>query len=382
MSSESRIELLRKILKVPTINENEGRIADIIEAALKDLPNLTFTRVQYAPGRDNLIVDINQPENQSKVLGFNGHLDVVDTGNTDLWTYAPFAAVMTDDRIYGRGAADMKAGVAAMVCAVKELLEAGATFNGGIRLLFTVGEEIDNFGARQLSALGYSQPLTALVVGEPTGQAIWHAHKGIIDFTAQATGKSAHGAMPELGINAIDHLFDFYAQAKQTMAPLLAKVDPDLGQTTFNVTLISGGNQINSIPQFAKLRGNIRTVTAVPNETIIAALKAATAEINTLPEHKIELTIDSTINAISSPANSEIATCVQNAAKTHAWPVKLTVGAPTTDAALFETDQHQFPFIVIGPGNTSAHQVDEYVTIQDYLKVTDIYKSVITQYLA
>ena len=220
-----------------------------------------------------------------------------------------------------------------------------------------------------------------MIIGEPTSHDAWYAHKGIIDFTAQATGKSAHSAMPQLGINAIDHLFDFYAYAKATMAPLLKQVDPDLGQTTFNVTLISGGNQINSIPQFAKLRGNIRTVPTVPNDQVIAALKSAQTKTNTLPDHKLDLTIDSTINAISSAADSELARAIQGAAKAVDWPVHLTVGAPTTDASLFESQAHAFPFIVLGPGNNTAHQVDEYVLTDDFLKITDIYKAVIQNYL-
>lgn len=381
MSTKNRIDLLRKILEIPTVNANEGAVADVIQDVFAPYPQVTCTRVSYAPGRDNLVVDINQPENQDRVLGFDGHLDVVDPGDEKLWHYPPFAGTVVNDRIYGRGTSDMKAGVAAMINAVCELLDAGFVAQGGLRLLFTVGEEIDNFGARQLGALGYSQPITAMLIGEPTSHDAWYAHKGIIDFTAQATGKSAHGAMPQLGINAIDHLFDFYACAKEAMAPLLAKVDPDLGQMTFNVTLISGGNQINSIPQFAKLRGNIRTVPAVPNDTVIAALKAATAKANTLPKHKLNLSIDSTINAISSSADSELAQHVQTAAEALQWPVHLTVGAPTTDASLFESAAHHFPFIVLGPGNNTAHQVDEYVLTADFLKITDIYKAVIQNYL-
>lgn len=382
MSFENRIDLLRKILKIASINAKESQVADVIQQTLAPFADqLQCTRIQYAPGRENLVVDFNVSDDTPKILGFNGHLDVVDPGDTDLWHYPPFAATIANDRLYGRGASDMKAGVAAMVSALTELLVEKVPLAGGVRLLFTVGEEIDNFGARQLGALGYAKPLTALIVGEPTDHHLWYAHKGIIDFTAQAIGKSAHGAMPQLGINAIDHLFDFYSLAKKEMAPILAVSDPNLGHTTFNVTLLSGGNQINSIPQFAKLRGNIRTVSAVPNATIITALKQAETAANALAKHHLELTIDSSINAISSTQNSEIMQIAQEAVQTSDWPAEICTGAPTTDASLLEDLDAPFPFVVLGPGNNSAHQVDEYVEISDYMKMTDIYKNIMVSYL-
>ncbi|MCH4171977.1 MAG: ArgE/DapE family deacylase [Lactobacillus sp.] len=381
MSEENRIELLRKILKIASVNDKESQVANVIQDFLGDQPNVTFKRVQYAPGRENLIIDVNAPTTQKRVLGFNGHLDVVDPGDTDLWTYPPFAAKTTKSRIYGRGTSDMKGGVAAMVSALKELLADNFQFKGGLRLLLTVGEEIDNFGARQLADLGYANPLTALIVGEPTNHTMWYAHKGIIDFTATAHGKSAHGAMPQLGINAIDHLFDFYAAAKKAMAPILKKADPALGHTTFNVTLINGGNQINSIPQAARLRGNIRTVTAVSNQAIQAALQQAAATTNALPKHKIDLSIDSSIDAIASDAHSEIIEIAQAAATANDWPAVVTTGAPTTDASLFKAKCPDLPFVILGPGNNTAHQVDEYVTLADFNKITAIYKNIIQQYL-
>ncbi|MCD2256321.1 ArgE/DapE family deacylase [Lactobacillus sp. CC-MHH1034] len=373
---EKRINLLIEILKIPTIAQNEGQVATVLANFLTD-KTISATFVEYAPGRNNLIIDFNNPNGDKPTLALSGHLDVVATGDTTKWRHQPFSAQIDQDRIYGRGATDMKAGVAAMTMAAKELLT--TDFHDPLRLIFTVGEEIDNYGARQLTKAGYLKPVTAMIIGEPTNHDIWFAHKGIIDFTAESIGKTAHGAMPQLGINAIQNLLDYYNQQQSELAPLLAQKDPDLGYTTANVTLIHGGEQINTIPGTAKLRGNIRTVTRVPNEKIAAALQKAATHVNAKPHHQIKVQVDSTINAVKTDANQPFLKTLQAIVQAQGWSGALVTGAPITDAAIFQEDHH-FPFAIFGPGNNTAHQVDEYVTISDYLTSIDIYKQIIVSY--
>lgn len=164
---EQVVDLLSAMVKIPSVAAKEGQVADLIETFLA--PELKAglikrERISYAPGRDNLVLTIGNP-NAQRWLGVDGHMDVVDPGNVNKWQFPPFSAHVEDGKLYGRGATDMKSGLAAAVVAFKQA--AHEKLDHGIQLMATVGEEVDNDGARQLSAAGYGDRLTGLLVAEP-----------------------------------------------------------------------------------------------------------------------------------------------------------------------------------------------------------------------
>lgn len=216
MEKAQQIEILSKLISIKSVNDNEAEVADYIESLFKPYPQAQIDRVQYAPGRDNLVITIGEGD---KTLGFSGHEDVVAPGDLDQWTSDPFKADIRDGKLYGRGASDMKSGLAAVIIAMLDLLEADAV-PGRIRLFCTVGEETGEYGAAQLTDLGYVDNLAGMVVAEPGNEMteIGYTSKGIIDYIVTAVGKQAHSSHPELGINAIDHLIDFANRVKPLMA--------------------------------------------------------------------------------------------------------------------------------------------------------------------
>lgn len=126
------------------MNGNEGEVAAYLNKLLAK-HDITGEIVSYRDGRDNLIARYQKGQS-GKVLGLSGHMDVVAAGDESSWTYAPFAAEIHGNRLYGRGATDMKSGLAAMVIAMIELKESGKPFNGTVKLLATVGEEVGELG--------------------------------------------------------------------------------------------------------------------------------------------------------------------------------------------------------------------------------------------
>ena len=150
MTKEEQLNVLKKIISIQTVNQNEAELADYIASLFQPYvgDNVKVEKVSYAPGRDNLVVTIG---NGGKVLGYSGHMDVVDPGDLDAWDSNPFDPVVKDDKLYGRGACDMKSGLSALVVALLEMLEKGEKLPGTIKLLATVGEETGNYGAGELS---------------------------------------------------------------------------------------------------------------------------------------------------------------------------------------------------------------------------------------
>jgi succinyl-diaminopimelate desuccinylase len=381
MEKQEKIQILKDMVAIESVNGNEKAVAEYLSQLFAQ-HGIDSSFLEYAKERDNLIVEIGI-ENAEKVLAFSGHMDVVAPGNLAEWTSHPFKPEIREGKMFGRGTCDMKSGLAAMAIAMIELKEEGAALNGCLRLLATVGEEVGELGAEQLTKEGYVDDVTAMVIGEPSGYAgIVYAHKGSINFKVTSLGKNAHSSMPHLGVNAIDHLNDFYTRANELFRQE-THTDEVLGDFIYNVTMISGGEQINSIPSEASLQGNIRTIPGYDNEQVIQKMQELIAELNQKETYDLSLTIEANKISVKSDKDSEIAKIAQSVVKKQVNVDIPMVGVSgTTDAAEFTKGKQVFPVIIFGPGNETPHQVDEYVEVENYLEMIDIYKEMAVTYLA
>lgn len=380
MENSKRLKVLTDICAMKTINGDEKLVADYLSDLFKESA-ISSSFLEYGPNRANLITEIGSKTSE-KVLAFSGHMDVVDPGNLSEWVSDPFKPEVRDGNLYGRGTCDMKSGLAAMAIAMIELTEEQVPLNGRIRLLGTVGEEVGELGAEQLTKEGYVDDVTSMIIGEPTGYEVVYTHKGSINFQVDSKGKSSHSSMPQLGINAIDHLVDFYTQANQAFRKEV-HTDEVLGDFIYNVTLISGGEQINSIPDSASLQGNIRTIPEYDNAEVIQKMQDIIDALNKEATYTLTLTINANKISVKSQKDSEIALIAKSVAEA-ATKQEVPLGgiSPTTDAAEFIKAPKEFPIIVFGPGNDTPHQVNEYVNVQNYLDMIDIYKEIAKKYLA
>lgn len=407
------IQALSDIVKMNTVNDNEKPVADYLANLLKQ-HGIDAKLIDYGPNRTSLVAEIG--DGNGPVVGFDGHEDTVALGDASKWAVPALSATIKDNRLFGRGATDMKAGLMAGVFAFINLKEANVPLHGTLRLMATVGEEDGHLGAEQLVDLGYADDIDALIVGEPSGadkqlltqkpiQAmlgvdaataekmmaanptteqhfIELAHKGSLTYTVRAKGVAAHSSMPTIGKNAIDMLMTFYQQQNAYFDSFKAVTNSVLGATVPVVTLIKGGEQINTVPASAEMSVKIRTIPELRNDKIIAALEKMIADCNAAGAD-LTLDVQDSFYPVHTPAEAnlvQLAKQVGEQVLTQALPY---FGAPGgTDASSYIVKNPNMEIIVFGPGNITAHQVNEYVDLDMYQRFIKLYEQLFTKLLA
>jgi succinyl-diaminopimelate desuccinylase len=382
MDKDQQLSIFKHIINTKTVNDNEAELADYLAGLFAPYADqaVKVEKVRYAPGRDNLVVTIGHG---GKVLGFTGHMDVVDPGDLSAWETDPFDATIKDGKLYGRGACDMKSGLAAVVVALLELLEQGVHLPGTIKLLATVGEETGNYGAAQLTQKGYANDLDALLVCEPNNDLhdVTYACKGVVDYYVTAVGRAAHSSRPENGVNAIDHLLEFARLAKAKLDQF-DQEDPALGKLTHIVSKFNGGEQINSVPSHAVMAGNIRTIPQYPNKAVYEALNNTVAELNQQPDHQLSIRYSFPEEPMGGNVNSSLIQEVQATAnQVLGWKPTPTVSTGANDGQEFTQADKEFTSVIIGPGGDCSHMPNEYVDLTAYYQAIAFYKQFAQDFL-
>lgn len=262
--AEEMVEFLRQLVRIPTVNppgEHYADCAQLIGAKLKEFGYETeFVTAEGLPECSAQFPRVNvigrmRGQRAKPTLHFNGHLDVVPPGEG--WTVDPFAAVVRDGRIYGRGVTDQKAGIAASMFAIEAIRRAGVRLAGSVEQSATVDEESGGFaGVAYLAANGHfrREAIDYVVITEPLDyDRICLGHRGVYWFEVLTRGRIAHGSMPFLGASAIDRMARFIASIEHELKPKLAlrrtrmPVVPEAARSaTINVNAISGGQPIDA----------------------------------------------------------------------------------------------------------------------------------------
>ncbi|RDW16746.1 ArgE/DapE family deacylase [Oceanobacillus chungangensis] len=377
MNKEERIKILQDVIKIKSVNDKEAEVADYL-ANLFEKHGIESEKVKYREGRESLVATYKKGD--GKVLGISGHEDVVAAGDESEWKFPPFSAEIDGDKLYGRGSSDMKSGLVALAIAMIEIKEEDADINGTLKFMGTVGEEVGELGSEQLTKEGYADDLDGLIIGEPTGPALIYTHKGSMNYTVVSRGKSAHSSMPKEGINSIANINEFVTRANAEMQEVTNKYKNEvLGETAHSITIINGGDQVNSIPAITTLQGNIRTIPEFDNSKVKVLLQSIVDDLNKKEGTDLELIVDYDIYPVESKADSELMKAIQ-AVSNQELPV--TGISPTTDAAAFTKADNEFDLVIYGPGISDLpHQTDEYVSIENYLEMIDNYKAIYKEYL-
>ncbi|KRN02238.1 succinyl-diaminopimelate desuccinylase [Levilactobacillus senmaizukei DSM 21775 = NBRC 103853] len=376
-TDEQKIQLLSDLVAIQSVNDHEERVATYLQKLFADY-GVEAKLIPVAANRANLVAEIGQA---GPVLGLSGHMDVVSPGEVSQWSSDPFTLTEHADKLIGRGAVDMKAGLAAMVIAMIELHAAGQPKQGRIRLMATVAEEVGELGSQVFYEQGYMDDVSALLIGEPSGYNLFSSHKGSMDIKLTSRGQAAHSSMPELGANAIDPLLALLYQANRDFRQTDRHND-FLGDLTFNTTVFNGGNQVNSIPETATAEINVRTIPEFDNDQVTTALQRLVDRANGQGA-QVEMAVYMSQNPVQEPKDSPLSDLAARIGAPFAGGVipKLALPAVTDASNLLKDKGHQFPFVVFGPGNESAHQVDEFVDRQMFLDFSTLYQSLFVAYL-
>ncbi|HCV0929220.1 TPA: ArgE/DapE family deacylase [Staphylococcus aureus] len=400
-SEKEKIQLLADIVELQTENNNEIDVCNYL-TDLFDKYDIKSEILKVNEHRANIVAEIG---NGSPILALSGHMDVVDAGNQDNWSYPPFQLTEKDGKLYGRGTTDMKGGLMALVVSLIELKEQNELPHGTIRLLATAGEEKEQEGAKLLADKGYLDDVDGLIIAEPTGSGIYYAHKGSMSCKVTATGKAVHSSVPFIGDNAIDTLLEFYnlfkekySELKQQdtkheldVAPMFKSlIGKEISEEDANYasgltavcSIINGGKQFNSVPDEASLEFNVRPVPEYDNDFIESFFQNI---INDVDSNKLSLDIPSNHRPVTSDKNSKLITTIKVVASSYVEQDEIFVSAlvGATDASSFLGDnKDNVDLAIFGPGNPlMAHQIDEYIEKDMYLKYIDIFKEASIQYL-
>jgi acetylornithine deacetylase len=366
------VRLLRELVAIDSVNPSlvpgaagEAQIAQAVAAHLRRL-GLDVELQEAAPGRSN-VIGVLEGRGTGRSLMLCGHLDTVGVEGMT----APFDPVERDGRLYGRGAQDMKSGVAAMIDAARVAAQAGFPA-GRLIVAAVVDEEYASLGA---DALVTRWRADGAVVTEPTDLQIAIGHKGFAWFEIETKGRAAHGSRPREGRDAIFrmgrvlHELERHDRRLQSAAP-----HPLMGTASMHASLVAGGRELSSYPASCSLKLERRTVSGETEAGVARELEDILAKL-----HRADPEFQASVSLLFSRPSYELAA-------SHELPRALAKACASdsprpekdcefvgmsfwTDAAVLASAG--IPSVLFGPGGAGLHSGEEYVEVGDVLRCRD-----------
>lgn len=330
------------------------------ETRFRNRPNLVATRKGSGGGRSVML---------------QGHVDTVDAGDLSLWTRSPTGEA-TEDRVYGRGAADMKAGVVSAIAALDVLTDLGITLRGDVLLAATIGEEDGGVGA--LSTILRGHRADAVVITEPTNLSVVLAHGGSLVFRITVIGKSAHGGFRNQGVSAVEKFIPIFqdllaweAERNETLShPLMDHLE---NKFPISVGLVQAGTWASTVPERLVAEGRLGFL---PGETIEGMMAATEARVQAIAmsdpwmrAHPPTIEwIGGQFASAEVPRDEPIAVVMERAHKIATGQDPIVQGVSWgADMRLF-TEIGGMPTVIYGAGSEhNIHCPDEYIEIDDML---------------
>lgn len=372
---EEAVKLTQELVRIDSTNPGAGEsgVEKYILEYLKDSGASVVTEEVY-PGRNNVLVKI-EGEIKSPALVLICHMDTVVAGNG--WNCGPWDARIDQGRIYGRGACDMKSGLACALSAVKKTAEAvksGKTrLSHSVMLLCTVDEEGDMKGIEQALDLGWLTKDDWLLDLEPTNGQIQISHKGRLWLEAAMNGVTAHASTPQKGADAVAAAGEFICEMRRRIAGCMPH--PEMGSTTITFGQIIGGYQPYVVPDECRIWLDIRLVPPTDEVSVLRMAKEASLVVEEkVPGVIIEIKVTGSRPYIEAKDNTKLEEMLKEACRKVTGTLPDVRSFPGyTDTAVAAARLGNPNCMSYGPGNLKrAHKPDEYVEIQDIIRCEQV----------
>lgn len=395
-------DLLQKLINFPSVNPDfdqssheprgEAPLTDYLQSFLEE-QGWPWLRQYVHSGRDNLIALLSPKGSAppSEVILFEVHQDTVGVAGM---TIEPFAATESQGRIWGRGACDVKGGMAAMLAALAKSQSERTEQSPAILIAFTVNEENGFTGAKQLCNLwrtpdpeGITGTLdveilrsfvpTKVIVAEPTELDVVVAHKGSLRWRCHTHGRAAHTSQPELGINAIATMASVVNCIEEYQQALCErKQHPLCGKPSVCVSTFAGGSGVNTVPDHAVIDIDYRIVPGELPESCYQDLIDWIAK--TLPNNPARIEHErpfSQCPGLDDSMNRHWGEEISNTVKAIGQPSQL-IGVPYgTNAWVYA--QQGWPTVIFGPGSIAqAHTSDEWISVDQLMLATKVFQKI------
>lgn len=380
------VELLKRLVSLPSVNPMgrvvdpgiayEHRVTEFLESVFRS-ERIPFERFEISEGRANLVAGIDCGSSVTVLL--DAHQDTVPV---DGMTVGPFDPRIDGDRLYGRGACDVKGGMASMLAAFVRIARDSHPLAVNVVLTLTVDEEATTTGINHLVTLwgersGRSKLLRTApdwaVIAEPTDQKIVVAHRGATRWKIRTRGRACHSSQPELGVNAIYRMGRVLAAVEEYAGQLTRDSQPHplCGPATLSIGRIEGGVSVNTVPDWCEIEVDRRVIPGEDETRVIGELQAFLAK-------RLDFECEFDAPWLEGPAlgddhNQSLADALQHVVQAHGQDGAL-IGVPYGTHAS-RTARAGVPSVVYGPGSIAqAHTVDEWVSIGEVRTASKIYE--------
>ncbi len=371
------VELTKSLISFNTTTPpgNEEDCARFLADQVQDLhiDGAEIEVQRFQEGRANLIASF---DGDAPGLLLAGHIDVVPAKDVENWSSPPFEASVRAGKLYGRGAADMKGAVAAMVTAIASVKKSRR--KRSLVLIGTAGEEVGFDGLYAMIKAGKFKQVKARarcgVAGEPTEMNVVRAHKGGVSCKVIFEGRSAHASDPKLGVNSIENCILFINELKGYRRELGRTKDEDLGRTLITPTVISGGSKSNVIPGRCELTLDGRLIPEHTSKSVLDRLETIIGALSQRHENfsaRIEV-LYRTPPLVTARGDPFVKTCEALTKSTS------TIALYGTEAGVYA--ENGIPSVVLGPGNIKqAHIIDEFITLKQLRSAETVYTRLIKE---
>lgn len=370
------LQTLADLIRINSVNPNynsgvpEADMVDYIETFFKKRSIKTW-RQPVEPHRENLIASVPGRDRQRKMV-FEAHMDTV---SVDGMTIPPFEPVLTDGRMFGRGACDTKSGLAGMMHALADVAESSVSPPCDLWFSATVDEEFAYRGVAEFCRELAAETCVVAVVAEPTELQAVVASKGLIRWVIETTGKAAHSAKPHIGVNAITSMVQVLQALENDSVELSTRSHPLLGNATCNVGVIRGGVQVNLVPASCQVEVDRRLLPGETSECVLQHYQAVLDQVMQMhpqvqaimhPPMLTDLPLETPVECLPVRAMLQVLSDLG----CHREPAGMPFGS---DASKFGA--LGIPSLIFGPGSIDqAHSANEFVDCQQVLTCQQVYR--------